>query len=530
MRICVIAPTEEYLLQAGARIRYFRIRQHLSELGIELAIEVIDKFTPKMPLDSQVYVFSKCQDARAYAVANLLKDAGKLIGVDFFDDYFSQRSDSRLKRMRDWIVEIGPFADFALCSTPRMREVLRDWLPRHACHVMNDPAEPLRADELAQAAAEKLAQARANRRIDVAWFGIGDNAHFRVGLWDLVGMGGVLRGLQADGFQPSLAILTNERALTARSLAMLNRLPIPYSVEEWSEEGERELLARSLVCFLPVNGQPFSAAKSLNRCVSALGSATQVLCAGYPLYRPFESFLYRDPAALLADIADSELRVRPQTIDLLLEAMAEWASPTNETHKLAQFLLAQLIEKRKSLDARNTPRGRVAIVHGVRTPSGSHKLAQKLNQLSIGSPFSPATLNYDADFQIVADGVEVALGERAVVALRNDLQPRLHPGSARNGRTLQTLHFRGMESVKSLEIDAARAQRSMLSALAHYAPMMSMVREMTEAIFPGTRTFLSEFEDGLLATSRPSGYLKENVVLAGPTIGSRTWSLIQTSC
>lgn len=43
MKLCVLAPSEEYLNQAGVRIRYRRISEDLQSFGVDLSIEVIDK-------------------------------------------------------------------------------------------------------------------------------------------------------------------------------------------------------------------------------------------------------------------------------------------------------------------------------------------------------------------------------------------------------------------------------------------------------------------------------------------------------
>src|SRR4051794_30874232 len=137
MRICVVVPSEEYLQQAGVRIRYLRIREFLLELGNELTLQVLDKFSPKESPDKDVYIFSKCYDARAYVFARFLADAGKLIGVDIFDDYFSQQSDSRFERMREWLRTVAELTDFFLCSTPRMEEVLKSVTPGIPIHVMH---------------------------------------------------------------------------------------------------------------------------------------------------------------------------------------------------------------------------------------------------------------------------------------------------------------------------------------------------------------------------------------------------------
>jgi hypothetical protein len=103
MKICVIAPKEGYLAQAGVRIRYQRIAGRLETAGHELQIRIIDDLQSVEAFDCDIYLFSKCHDARSQIVARELCRIGKVIGVDLFDDYFSQSRDSRFVRQREWL-------------------------------------------------------------------------------------------------------------------------------------------------------------------------------------------------------------------------------------------------------------------------------------------------------------------------------------------------------------------------------------------------------------------------------------------
>ena len=87
MKICVIAPSEGFLKLAGVRIRYQRIDEYLKKQWHSLSIEVIDNFRSISHFKHDVYLFSKCNDARSFLLARLLNQENKLVGVDFFDDY-----------------------------------------------------------------------------------------------------------------------------------------------------------------------------------------------------------------------------------------------------------------------------------------------------------------------------------------------------------------------------------------------------------------------------------------------------------
>jgi hypothetical protein len=71
-----------------------------------------------------------------------------------------------------------------------MRQVAGEFAPGKPCHVLNDPFDKLDQATLGRRLEEKAAKARADRRIDVLWFGNGDNPVFPVGLTDLAAYAG----------------------------------------------------------------------------------------------------------------------------------------------------------------------------------------------------------------------------------------------------------------------------------------------------------------------------------------------------
>src|SRR5687768_3215348 len=102
MKLVVVIPSKEYGSLAGARIRYHRIRGHLAACGIDLFLENIATFDP-MSSDCDAICLSKCHDPKSLVVAAVMADRGKIVGIDLFDDYFSDRDDSRLSPYRRWL-------------------------------------------------------------------------------------------------------------------------------------------------------------------------------------------------------------------------------------------------------------------------------------------------------------------------------------------------------------------------------------------------------------------------------------------
>jgi hypothetical protein len=225
MKLSVLVPSIQYKSFAGARIRYGRLAPTLAQHGVELKLEDVGRFDPNTTSADAVLI-SKCHDARSLLVAAGLRDRGKRVGVDLFDDYFSQRSDSRLARYRSWLAQVVDMCDFAICSTPTIAEVLLAYRNGLPTHILNDPAPTDGDDRLARLLTKKIAEARDRERICVAWFGVGDNPYFSVGLSDLAAHGEVLRQLQRSGMAVELTVVSNARALTADGLSVISQLPI----------------------------------------------------------------------------------------------------------------------------------------------------------------------------------------------------------------------------------------------------------------------------------------------------------------
>jgi hypothetical protein len=160
VKISVLVPSERYLDTAGVRIRYKRISGALAQLGWTLEVVPIDDVPGLSSDDSSLYLFSKCQDARALALATAARRAGIAVGVDLFDDYFSQKSDARFVGQRLWLRSMAREASFFLCSTARMLEVGNSYFGAGAGHVFGDPHEELDPERLEQDLDAKIRKAK----------------------------------------------------------------------------------------------------------------------------------------------------------------------------------------------------------------------------------------------------------------------------------------------------------------------------------------------------------------------------------
>lgn len=492
MRLAVVAPSEQYLTLAGVRIRYMRLLLHLEALGHSLSYVQIADFHRLSALEHDAYLFSKCYDARTFLAARFLKEQGRIVGVDFFDDYFSQTRDSRFVRHREWLRTMSSLCDFYLCSTPRMQDVVETFMPATPGHVLNDPFDDFPLELVARRLADKAAQACASRRLDVAWFGVGDNPNFPVGLQDLAAYGDRLAQFQRRGFEVNLRVLTNRRAFGRDGLAALGRLDVPFIVGEWSRMAEIDLLDQSLLAFIPVNAQPFSIAKSLNRAVTALTGGCQVLSPGFPLYKPLQEFIYDSPDDLFDDLTGGGLRLRSETAEALAGRLTTWGDPEQEAARLAAFLSDLDPFPSPSVNTERTS----GVLHGRRSPTDCHRAAQRLGQLSIGSPFSVEGLNYDIRPRFDHAGAVLHLSDAAVAFLDQGFAGRLLFDTESTGKQVAALRI--AHALPGHPLDRLRHSDCASLSVAVYPDVMHLLRDALERLFPLVDLFLSELDSPLM--------------------------------
>lgn len=481
MRIAVLIPSADYSKYAGARIRYGRIAPVLADRGIDLMLHDIADFRAT-EFDADILIISKCHDSRSLVAAAAMAERGCRVGVDLFDDYFSQTGDSRLARFRNWLTQILRHCRFGLCSTKAMARVIGEYRPELPVHVMNDPAADWQIERLPEILAFKRKQSLASRRLIVAWFGVGDNPNFPVGLHDLAAFGGKLRDLTMTGMDVALRVLTNARALTAEGLAELDQLPVRTTIDEWSEDRERALLEEAFAAFLPVNLQPFSAAKSLNRAVTALTAGCQVLSVGYPLYSQLDSLIYRDAELMLADLERDSLRLSAARIGIYRDAMESFASASKEGEKLIEFL--------SKVDAAEPSDGTLALIHGHGANGAAHKMVRALNGLSIASPYCTETLAFDVIFKGAPKGLSMFVSERAAQRLRPEISSKKYPAPIIGGAKFLEIADGERASAGELPIDWSAS--ALPFQLATYGETMQEIRTRIAAAFGPCRTIVSE--------------------------------------
>ena len=402
MKICVLISSDEQKKQAGVRIRYMRLQETFNKMGHRLDLIAIQDFQA-LKATHDVYIISKCYDARSFVVAKILQDRGKPCGIDLFDDYFSQLEDSRFIRLRYWLQTMLSLSAFVLCSTEKMKMMLlKNYdLQSIPIHIMNDSIQVDNKLIIEKILKQKIDLLKQTKSLTIGWFGMGDNPNFPVGLIDLVNFGNNLLDLRGKGYEIKLEILTNTRAMTPENLSLLGKLFIPYTIAEWSEKQEEQLLQKAFVCFIPVNNQNFSQVKTLNRAITALTSACQVINVGYDLYEPLSDYIYRDATKLLIDLQEGHLKLSDKTLNGFMKSLKKVADIEEEANQVIAFC--------KKIEVRKINKTRLAIIHGENSQVMIHKYTQKMQELSVSSPFTNGTLFYNIMFKLSDDCKSVDL-------------------------------------------------------------------------------------------------------------------------
>lgn len=349
------------------------------------------------PFDADIYIFCKTFSLAAILLASEIRRSGRVVGQDFFDDYFSQVSDQRLIPFRNWLRQMAPFTNFAVCTTRTMQTVLRPYLPDCPITAVPDPTVALDKAALASQAEHKIRRISNSKIINMVWFGIGDNPFFPVGLQDLTSrqVSSELGRFKSRGWTLDLVIATNARALDVLGLEQLRRLPVDFHIREWSEDVEHEVLNQAQVAILPVSSQGFSKAKSLNRALTALEHGCQVLSLGEPLYAELDAFIYRSVDEMTADLALGSARLNRHSVPKLESLLARTAHP----QKLAsEFVSASLAALSKNKTARSDVH--MVLVHGRETTIQLHKAVSKSGGLSVRSPYATTAWNFPIRFDI----------------------------------------------------------------------------------------------------------------------------------
>jgi hypothetical protein len=218
-----------------------------------------------------------------------------------------------------------------------------------------------------------------------------------------------------------------------------------------------------------------------------------VLSGGYPLYESLAPFVYRDPGRLLLDFKERRLALRDDTVPELMRLMDQWAHPELEARSLLEFLDLQL-ERKAGAPATPTTRSPTAVIHGRHALGALHKLARRVDALSVASPFCNSTMNFDVRLPLAADGegCEVLIADRCRSMVSAEVQAAL----VSHGKFVDTNYYK-VDVARLLpgfafEATALARTDTAMSIVASFPSVMAGVEAVLGRLFPGVRCYHAE--------------------------------------
>ena len=490
IRICVLVSSDDSFRQARARSRYLPLGAELSKHGAELEVMPIGSIGHTNDLTHDVYIVSECYDTFPLVLAQYLRRSDKRIGVDLVEDHFNAE-DAADAPLCGWLSSMVKASDFLLCANESLKAVAERYAPGLPTHVFGEEQLPCDAAKLALVLRDKLARFAQSRRLTVGWLAMASHPLVPVELAELGSFGEELTRLGAPGVPVQLEILTQSR-VSADSLASLSRLGLPFEIHDWSEERQDAVLRKSLVFFLPVDAQASRSSLPERQAIAALLSGSQVLATGYPLPARLSPFVYRDAQQLRDDLLAASPTLGEQNAAEIAQLLR--AAPLEDA---ASELLAFLRSvTRHETTSRVATKGPVAaVLHGRNSPASAHKYAQRLEALSVATPFALAkNLNFHVRFvpRPSGAGMDVLIAQSQHPILARALREQLVSA----GKILETSYSRiGLEELLPDAVFDGAAMAAIddpTACAAAYGPVATLVERGLKALVPGIKCFHSD--------------------------------------
>jgi len=489
-RICVLVSSDDSFRQARARSRFLPLCAELSKNGADLEIKPVGSIGHARELTHDVYIASECYDAFPLVLAQHLRRSEKQIGVDFVEDHFGAE-DTVGDPLCGWLSTMVSASDFLLCTTQSLKAVAERHAPGLPTHVLGKVQLPYDAAKLTLVLRDKLARFARTRRLTVGWLAMPNHPLLPVELADLGSFGEELARLGAPGVPVQLEILTQGR-VNSDTLASLSRLGLPYEIHEWSGERQDALLRKSLAFYLPVDAQASRTAYPERQAIAALLSGSQVLATGYPLPAQLSSFVYRDAQQLRDDLLAASPALSERNAAELAQ-LSRTAPLEDAATQLLAFLRTVTKNETTSQAASTSPVA--AVIHGRNSPSSAHKYAQRLEALSVATPFALAKkLNFHVRFvpRPFGAGMDVLISQSQRSILAPELRERLVPAE----KILETSYSRiGLEELLPGAVfdgSAMAAIEDPAACTAGYGPVATLVERAIKVLVPGIECIHSE--------------------------------------
>jgi len=227
--------------------------------------------------------------------------------------------------------------------------------------------------------------------------------------------------------------------------------------------------------------------------MAALLSGSQVLATGYPLPAPLSPFVYRDAQQLRNDLLAASPALGERNAAEL--AQLSRAAPLEDT--AAQLLAFLRTLTRNETTSRVATKGPVAaVLHGRNSPASAHKYAQRLEALSVATPFAlTKNLNFHVRFvpRPSGAGMDVLIAQPQHAALAPALREQLVSA----GKIIETSYSRiGIEKLLPDAVFDGAAMAAIddpAACAAAYGPVATLVERALKALVPGIECIHSDF-------------------------------------
>jgi len=260
-------PTPE---QSSARLRCYRPCEYLRSAGWNCEI-----FDPRRMDRYRVVVFQKAYSPNDLEIADHLRGLGVRTVFDLCDNHlyvppdrpeFRERSD-RLRRIIDRV-------DAVSVATPELAKIVV-----RPSAVIDDALDDAPADWWSPVRAIGR-RWRRGRHVRLIWFGNAGETSPPFGIIDLARLVPVLEALHAR--KPiSLTVVSNSRTAFDRHMAEVG---FPARYHEWQTDRFLRLFREHDLCLIPVNVNPYTICKTVNRLALSLLLGVPAIADWIPSY------------------------------------------------------------------------------------------------------------------------------------------------------------------------------------------------------------------------------------------------------
>jgi hypothetical protein len=273
-----VAPTPE---QSSARLRCYRPCEYLRSAGWKCEI-----FDARRMDRYRVVVFQKAYTPNDLDIADHLRGLGVRTVFDLCDNHLYVPDDrpdfrERAERLRQMIDRV----DAVSVATPELARIID-----RPTVVIDDALDDVPIDWWSPARAISR-RWRGRRPLRLIWFGNAGEASPQFGMIDLARLVTVLQATHARS-PLSLTVVSNSRAAFEKHLSGA-RFPVHY--HEWVTSRFVRLFRRHDLCLIPVNVNPFTVCKTVNRLALSLLLGVPAIADWIPSYdEPRDSTLFGD--------------------------------------------------------------------------------------------------------------------------------------------------------------------------------------------------------------------------------------------